>query len=288
MTDIPPLDLTIITISTNQRAILESCLGSIYSHPSDLRFEVLIVDNVCNDGTSEMVRSRFPQARLFRNDKRLGFAANNNLGLRQSRGRYPLILNPDIELLPGALDSLVAFMDAEPGVGLAGAKLFNSDMTLQPSCRRFSSFAHLLMRGLHLDRFFASTQAMREAVYAGWDHNDVRDVDYVTGACMIVRREALADVGSMDEGYELYFEDQDWCRRMWQHGWRVAYVPQARMVHHHQRASARGLFSRSTRVHVRSMIRYFRKYHLPAPLGIRQELSVRQQGGGAGSQGNAA
>jgi len=111
-------------------------------------------------------------------------------------------------------------------------------------------------------------------IETNWDHNDVRDVDYVTGACMIVRREALADVGLMDEGYELYFEDQDWCYRMWRHGWRVAYVPQAQMIHHHQRASARRLSSRSTRVHVRSMIRYFRKHHLPTPLGLRVQESL--------------
>lgn len=282
------IDLSIITISTDQCAILEPCLLSIYAHPTAIRLEVIVVDNVCDDGTSEMVSTRFPQTRLLRNERRLGFAANNNLGLRRSRGRYPLVLNPDIELLPGSLDALAEFMDAEQDVGLAGAKLFNSDMSLQASCRRFSSPAHLLMRGLHLDRLFGNTQTMRDAVYAGWDHQNVRDVDYVTGACMIVRREALADVGPMDEGYELYFEDQDWCRRMGQHGWRVAYVPQARMVHHHQRASARGLLNRSTRVHVRSMVRYFRKYHLPPPLRITEDVPAWQPGSDAGCFGNGA
>jgi GT2 family glycosyltransferase len=108
-----------------------------------------------------------------------------------------------------------------------------------------------------------------------WEHNDVRDVDYVTGACMIVRREALAEVGPMDEGFELYFEDQDWCYRMWQHGWRVAYVPASQMVHHHQRASVHGLPSWSTRIHIQSMIRFFCKHYLPVPLRITGRKPTR-------------
>jgi GT2 family glycosyltransferase len=262
-------DLSIITISTDQREILEPCLQSIVSHSTTLRLEVIVVDNVSTDGTSDMVQALIPWATLIRNERRLGFAANNNVGLRLSRGRYPLVLNPDVELLPGALDELAAFMDAQPDVGLAGSKLFNSDMSLQYSCRRFTTPAHFVLRGLRLDRLLANTRLMRQVVYTDWDHASVRDVDYITGACMIARRQAIAEVGLMDEGYELYFEDQDWCRRMWLAGWRVAYVPQARMIHHHQRASARGLFSRSTRVHLRSMLRYFQKFVLPAPLRLQ-------------------
>jgi N-acetylglucosaminyl-diphospho-decaprenol L-rhamnosyltransferase len=263
-----PFDLSIITISTNQRTLLEACLRSVYSHPTDVRFEVIVVDNVCTDSTSDMVQAHFPQANLVHNKRRLGYAANNNLGLRLARGRYPLILNPDIEVLSGAFDALVSFMDAESGVGLAGPKLFNSDMGLQYSCRRFSTPAHLLIRGLHLDKLMANSHTIRDAMYLDWDHNDVRDVDYVTGACMIVRREALAEVRPMDEGFELYFEDQDWCYRMWQRNWRVAYVPSSQMIHHHQRASARGLVSKSKRTHIRSMLRFFGKHYLPPTLRI--------------------
>jgi GT2 family glycosyltransferase len=268
MINVYPSDLSIITISTNQRALLEPCLRSVYSHPTDIRFEVIVVDNVCTDGTSDMVQAHFSQAQLVHNERRLGYAANNNLGLRLAHGRYPLILNPDIEVLPEAFDTLVSFMDAESDVGLAGPKLFNSDMSLQYSCRRFSTPAHLLIRGLHLDKLMANSRTIRKAMYLDWDHNNVRDVDYLTGACMIVRREALAEVGLMDEGFTLYFEDQDWCHRMWQHNWRVAYVPSSQMIHHHQRASARVLLSKSTRTHIRSMIRFFGKHYLPPPLRI--------------------
>ena len=274
-----PFDVSLITISTNQARILEPCLQAIYSCPTGVRFEVMVVDNVSSDGTAEMVQSRFPQAVLLRNQQRTGFAANNNVGLRCAQGRYPLIMNPDVELLPGALDELVDFMDKETQVGIAAAKLYNSDMSLQPSCRRFTTPAHFLIRGLRLDGLLGNTATVRDAVYAEWDHADARDVDYVIGACMMVRREAIVAVGLMDDGYQLYFEDQDWCYRMWQAGWRVAYVPEAQMIHHHQRDSARSLFSRSTRIHVQSMIRYFRKHHVPVPFRLSvQECFLEQTG----------
>jgi N-acetylglucosaminyl-diphospho-decaprenol L-rhamnosyltransferase len=266
---VQPVDLSIITISHNHRHLLDVCLRSLLETQRNVSLEVIVVDNTGADGTTQMVEARYPEVRLVRNGRPVGYAANANKGLRLAQGRYPLLLNPDMELLPGALDALVDFMDAEPGVGLAGPKLLNPDGSLQPSCRRFTTPAHFFIRGLRLDGLLANTPTIREAVYAGWDHADVRDVEYVTGACMIVRREALANVGLMDEGYELYFEDQDWCYRMGEQGWRVAYVPQSQMIHHHQRASARGLFNHSTRVHVQSMVRYLRKHHLPTPFQLR-------------------
>jgi len=261
-------DLSIITISHNHRRYVETCLRSIYAHETYVRLEVIVVDNASTDGTSALIRTDFPQARLIRNERPRGYAANNNLGIHRARGRYPLILNPDVRLLPGALSELVSFMDAVSDVGLAGPKLLNADMSLQYSCRRFSTPAHLLIRGLHLDGLMAGSRLVREAMYMDWDHDDVRDVDYVTGAAMIVRREALAQVGLLDEGFQLYFEDQDWCYRMWQHDWRVAYVPTSQMIHDHQRASARGLLNKATRTHIQSMIRFFAKHHLPRPMRI--------------------
>jgi N-acetylglucosaminyl-diphospho-decaprenol L-rhamnosyltransferase len=266
-----PLDLSVITIGTNQRRLVDACLRSVYAQQTSTRYEVIVVDNASTDGTAEMVQADYARARLVRNTRRLGYAANNNLGIRLAKGRYPMILNPDVEVLPGAFDALAGFMDANPDVGLAGPKLLNADRTLQLSCRRFSTPTHLAIRGLRLDRMTTRWKVMRDAVYQDWDHNSVRDVDYITGACMVARREMLSDVGLLDEGFVLYFEDQDWCYRTWGRGWRVTYVPQAVMIHDHQRASARGLFSKSTRTHLISMVRFFRKHYLPFPLRIRSQ-----------------
>jgi GT2 family glycosyltransferase len=267
--DIYAFDLSIITISTNQRPLVQACLEAIFQHPTQARFEMIVVDNASTDGTSAILQSQFPEVQIVRNQQRLGYAANNNQGMRHAMGRYFVILNPDVKVLPGAIDGLVRFMDDHARVGLAGPKLLNTDKSLQYSCRRFSRPMHLLVRGLHLDHMVRNAQFVREAVYMDWDHDSVRDVDYITGACMVVRRAMLAEVGGLDEGFLLYFEDQDWCYRAWQFGWRVTYVPDSVMIHDHQRASARGLLSKSTRTHMRSMLRFFCKHYLPSPFRVK-------------------
>ena len=268
MVDAYPFRLSIITISHDHCAYLQPCLSSIYTHPPRFPFEVIVIDNVSSDGSSEMVRTQFPQVRLICNATRASYAANNNKGLRLAQGFYPMILNPDVTILPGALETLIDFMDTEPHVGLAGPKLLNPDLSLQHSCRRFATLKHILVRGLRLDRLLKNSTVVRDALYMDWDHNSICDVDYITGAAMITRRQALSEVGLLDDSYQLYVEDMDWCYRMWQHGWRVTYVPGAQMIHAHQRTSARKLWSHSTRTHINSVIRFFRKYHLPWPLHI--------------------
>ena len=178
----------------------------------------------------------------------------------QENGRYVLLLNPDVECLPGFLDTLVAFMDEHPDVGIAAPKLLNPDGTLQPSCRRFSTPASILIRGLHLDGVSRRTGLMQRYLMDDFDHQTVADVDWVTGALMIVRREAIALVGPMDERYFLYSDDQDWCCRMWRGGWRVCYVPQAQAVHAHMREGIRKPWSRAARHQLINGIRMFRKF----------------------------
>ena len=253
------LDLSIVTISTNQEKLLKACLTSIYGNKHEVGYEVIVVDNVSSDGTSELVRTQFPQAILVVNQTKLGFAANNNKGIRVGKGRYLLILNPDMEVLPGSLDELVAFMDGHPEAGIAGSKLLNSDLSLQYSCRMFSTVPVVLLRILRIDMFFSNHRLIEKYLMSDWDHSEIRSVDWILGACMIVRREAMDEVGMMDEDFFLYFEDQDWCYRMCRKRWNVFYVPSAQMIHHHQRASARGLFSKYNRAHMRSMIRFFLK-----------------------------
>lgn len=256
------LDLSIVTVSHNHLFLIRKCLTSLYSTPWRITFETVLVDNVCTDGTSEWVRRNHAQVKIVRNEIRKGYPANGNIGIRaQQNGRYVLMLNPDIVCFPGLLDKLVAFMDAHPDVGIAGPKLLNPDMTIQPSCRRFSTPLALLARGLHLDGLFRNTGFMRGYLMDDFDHNSGADVDWVTGALLIVRREAIAEVGLMDEErYFLYSDDQDWCCRMWHAGWRVCYVPQAQAIHYHVREGIRKPWSRAARHQLWSAIRMFAKF----------------------------
>lgn len=255
------LDLSIVTVSHNHLSQIEKCLASLYSISWNSTFEMVVVDNACRDGTGAWIAAHYPQINVIRNEARRGYAANANTGMRaQENGRYVLLLNPDVECLPGLLDTLVAFMDEHSDVGIAGAKLLNLDDTLQPSCRRFSTPGSILVRGLHLDGILRNTGLLQRYLMDDFDHQTVADVDWVTGALMIVRREAIALVGVMDERYFLYSEDQDWCCQMWQGGWRVCYVPQARAIHAHMREGIRKPWSRAARLQVVSAIRMFRKF----------------------------
>ena len=255
------MDLSIVTVSHNHLPQIQTCLASLHSISRQPTFEMVVVDNACRDGTGAWVAANYPQIRVIRNEAVQGYAANANMGMRaQEHGRYVLLLNPDIECLPGLLDTLVSFMDEHPEAGIAGPKLLNPDSTLQPSCRRFSTPGSLLVRGLHLDGLLRNTGLMRRYLMDDSDHQTVADVDWVTGALMIVRREAMALVGVMDERYSLYSEDQDWCCRMWQGGWRVCYVPQARAMHAHMREGIRKPWSRAARLQAVSAIRMFRKF----------------------------
>jgi N-acetylglucosaminyl-diphospho-decaprenol L-rhamnosyltransferase len=255
-------DLSIVTVSHGHAEQLRTALPTWMATASGRPRELVVVDNLAEEAVAGVVASLAPGATLLRNDRPRGFAANVNAGVARTRGRYVLLLNPDVRAEPEALERLVEFMEAHQDAGIAGPRLLNPDRTLQLSCRRFSTPFLFALRGLGLEKALERTAAQRRALMQDWDHAEVRDVDWVLGAAMIVRRRALEEVGPLDEGYFLYCEDQDWCHRMWTRGWRVYYVPDSIMIHDHRRASADSLFSRWKWVHARSKFRMFRKQGL--------------------------
>ncbi len=261
-------DLSIIIVNYETRNLLEQCLNSIYSKNYHFSYEVSVVDNDSKDSSIEMVKKKFSQVKLIENRNNLGFAAANNQALRRSNARYLLLINPDTVVLPDSLNVMVGFMDEHPEAGIAGCKLLNPDYSLQYSCRKFSNFATFFLRGIHLDSIFPNNTILRKYMMFDWDHNQVREVDWVLGSCMMVRRRAIEQVGMLDENFVLYFEDQDWCYRMWKHDWKVYYVPQAQMIHYYQRRSAKQFLNVSTWTHIRSMLYFFKKHYLQFPLSV--------------------
>ena len=255
------LDIAIVTVSHNHYPLIQKCISSLFSIPWNVTFELILVDNVSTDGTVEWVRGNYPQVKLVQNEVRKGYSENGNIGIReQCNSRYLMMLNPDVECLPGLLDELVGFMDAHSDVGIAGPKLLNPDMSVQPSCRSFSTPGSIFIRGLHLDGLFIDKAFMRNYLMEDFDHIRVADVDWLTGALLIIRREAIEQVGMMDEHYFLYSDDQDWCCRMWQQGWRVSYVPQAQAIHVHMREGIKKPWSKAARLQLISSIRMFQKF----------------------------
>ncbi len=256
------MDLSVIIVSANSGHFLPPCLAALQQGLAGLQAEVLLVDNACADASAALTRAVFPGARIIRREQRCGFAQANNLAADLAAGRYLLLLNPDTEVAPDALPGLVGYLEEHPRVGIVGARLLNSDGTLQHSCRTFPTLRSIFLRGLPFCPEALRRSAVRKYLMSDWDHADSRPVDWVMGACLCARRGAVEEVGLLDEGFFLYYEDIDWCFRMWQKKWEVHYVPEAVVLHHHQRASARSLFSRATRTHLRSVLRLFVKHRL--------------------------
>lgn len=254
------LDLSIVVINHNHRGVIEKCFDSLFALPDRAACEVVLVDNACSDGTAEWVAHRYPQVLIHRNQKRRGFAANANTGMRAlGRGRYVMLLNPDVIAIAGLLDHMVAFMDEHADAGIAAPRLFHADGSLQPNCRRFPSPPTLALRALRVDEIWKG-QRIRRYLMEDRDCQRPAEVDWVTGAVLVARREAIADVGPMDERYFLYWEDLDWCYRMRRSGWRVFYVPEARAIHACRREGVRRPFSRAGREQLLGAIKFFRKF----------------------------
>jgi GT2 family glycosyltransferase/lipopolysaccharide/colanic/teichoic acid biosynthesis glycosyltransferase len=251
------MDLSIIVVSYRTPKLLRTCLEKLTQEKTDLSLEILVVDNDSGDD-SVLVAKSFPGVKVVDTGENLGFAGGVNRGLMEASGRFMMIMNPDVEIHSGALGTLVEFLETHPQTGIAAPKLLNSDGSLQYSCRRNYTLTSIILRRTFLGRLFPNAPALRRHLMLDFDHAEPRAVDWVSGAAMMVRREALDDVGPMEERYFLYFEDVDWCTRMQARSWLVYYVPQAVVTHRWQRASL-GLGAAARR-HVRSGLRFYDRW----------------------------
>ena len=232
--DIQPtgIAVSIVILTWNSQAEIAACLSSLASGLSAFSSEVIVIDNGSQDATCTIVRATLPQARLVQNATNRGVAPARNQGLELARGKYVLILDDDTVVQPGAFDRLIDYLEHHPDVGLCSPKLIDGAGQLQLTCRLFPTLADKLARRLSLP----AAQKIAQAVeMADWDHNTVRDVDYVIGACQAIRRSAMAVIGPFDARIFYGPEDVDLCLRLQQAGWRVVYQPEAVVVHHERR-----------------------------------------------------
>jgi N-acetylglucosaminyl-diphospho-decaprenol L-rhamnosyltransferase len=226
-------DVSIIIVNWNTRELLRPCLTSIVQNTVPIRGEIIVVDNASRDGSTEMVAQQFPAVHLVANTRNVGFAAANNQGLGRASGRYLLLLNSDTIVLPGAIEEMVRYMDAHPQVGALGPRLLNEDRSAQLSVY---PFPHLVRDALvflevknwplvgTLARWYGDRRNARLSAQTG-------DVDWVMGACLMLRREALDKVGLLDDGFFFGTEEIDLCYRLRQRGWSVAFLATAAIVH---------------------------------------------------------
>jgi len=228
-------------------------------------FEYFLVDNASADGVLDMVGERFPWVKTAAMDSNAGFGAGNNRVLPEAKGEYVLLMNPDTVIFPGELEAWIEWMDAHPDVGASGPRILNPDGTDQNSVCRFPTLFTPIFRRTALGKTPWGKKALKKYLMEDMDRNLEQDVDWVQGSALCIRRSVLEQVGHFDEGFFMYFEDADLCRRVWKSGHRVAYVPKARIVHYHGRGSViqwpwQVFTNRLTRAHISSGLKYFLKY----------------------------
>ena len=252
------IDLSVVILNWNVRELLDRCLASIRS--SRYTIEIIVVDNASTDASVALVRDKYPQVTLIANELNRGFTGGNNQGLAAATGRYVLVLNPDTVIVDEALDRLVGYLEAEPQVGAVGPMLLNPDRSIQPSRRRFPTA---------LTGFFESTwlqsraprDMLRRYYLEDVSASIVQEVDWLNGACTLFRRAVFDRVGGYDEAnFFMYSEELDLCKRIQQAGWRIAYMPDAQVIHYEGQSSEQAVAARHIHFNT-SKVRYFRKWH---------------------------
>lgn len=224
--------ISVCILTYKAREYLRDCLQSLHEN-TQLSFEVIVVDNGSNDGTVEMLQDEFPDIRLLQNETNEGFTKPMNWALRESKGRYLLLLNPDTIVLPNAIDHLAVFLDKHPEAGICGPKVLNPDKTMQLQCRRGESRPWAVISYfLGLSKLFPKSRFFSQYLVSYLDENGTYPVDGVSGSCMLIRSELLQQIGYLDERFFAYQEDADYCFRARQAGWLVYFVPEAEIIHY--------------------------------------------------------
>ena len=262
------MDVSIIILNYKSARLVKYSLQSLFRALPTCSLEIIVVDNPSGEKLDviEQTLAQSPvPARLIRAPRNGGYAAGNNLGIMAARGRYVLIANPDIVYVRGTIDTLVEYLDTHPKVAIAAPALQNPDGTPQQSCFRFHSWHIPLYRRTPLGSLRWAQPELKYFEMADQTITEPTNVDWVMGSCLLMRREAIDQVGLLDENFFRYFEDTGWCHRFHEAGWSVMYLPQVHLIHYYRRQSADGtwlgaLFSPLTRSHIKSAMYYFKKY----------------------------
>lgn len=276
-----PIDASVVIVSFNTRDVLRECLQTLAKESEGVSYETIIVDNASRDGSADMVEREFPDARLIRSQINLGFAAANNLGFPLAQGRYVVLLNSDAFLRHGALALAVKRMDADPRIGLAGARLIGRDDSWQPSARMFPSLMNDLLTISGLSAKYPHSHFFGRFDRTWADQNEPAEVDWVPGAFSIIPRSVLEKVGYFDTNFFLYYEEVDLCRRIKASGYSIWYWPDVVVVHlggessktvKHLTMSSAG--SQLTLWRMRSALLYYRKHHGLSGAWLAKELET--------------
>ena len=256
-------DVSIVVVTWNAKLYVLECLESLYAHPSSRATEIIVVDNDSSDGTPEAVRAEFPRVKVIQNRTNMGFANGNNIGMATAKGRYLCLVNSDVAVPAGCIDTMLNYLEEHPRVGLLGPRMLAPDGSTGLSVKNFPTVWNTFCCALGLHSLFPNSRVLGGFEPRSFPYSNTSDVEVVSGWFWVVRREAIAEVGGLDERFFMYGEDIDWCRRFREAGWRVVYCAAAEALHYGAASSSRT----PARFYVemyRANLQYFRKHHAKA------------------------
>lgn len=263
--------ITVVIVTYNSEHTIEKCIASALARKADAPVEIIIVDNASQDKTRAIVKEKFPGTTLIANKKNKGFASACNQAIKEAKGEFILLLNPDAVLQENCMNILYDFMGKNPKCAAAGPSLWNSNGTFQSSAYNFPGFSWVLFHLLRLSEWLPGKSPLRGMIEPSSKaaQQSPSSVHWVTGACMLLRHEALNDAGMFDENFFLFFEEIDWCKRAHEKGWQLFYVPKARAAHEIG-GSSKSARTLSISSRYKSMSYYFKKhYGMPGYLYVR-------------------
>ncbi len=253
------MELSVIIVTWNSEEFTGNCLDSILGTADGSQLEIIVVDNASSDGTLGILREFRSRIDMVENPTNLGYAKANNQGIGKSKGEYVLLLNPDTEMRGSAIDSMLGFMEANPDIGAVGPQLVNPDGSIQPSCREFPGFSTLLWEFSGLSRLFPKSKVFGSWRMGYFDFDRTREVDQPMGSCLLLRREALEQVGLFDEAFPMFFNDVDLCYRIKATGWKIFFYSDARVMHHKGASTGKAKRKMIWLSHL-AFYRFFRKH----------------------------
>ncbi len=226
------VDLSVLIVDTNELRVLAPCLKSVFEQTTGISFEVIVIDNASTDGSAEWLEREYPHVRVLRNASNLGFAGSNNRGIKIAQGEYVILLNPDTEVLDGALQKTVEFMGREGSIGIAGCRLLYPTGRTQESVRSFPSVWNLFCEATFLYLLFPRSKTIGRYYMSDFDFSKDQKVDWVSGAYFMIRRQLIEKIGILDERFFMYSEELEYCFRAREAGFSTWYFSGASTVHH--------------------------------------------------------
>lgn len=253
-------DVSVIIVNWNTRDLVLRCIRSVIETRGAYGQEIIVVDNASSDGSAEAIENDYPDVLVVRNAENLGFARANNIGIKKSRGRYICLVNSDVQVLDGTIKYLLEYMEKNTSVGVVGPTILWPDMTLQDSCRRFPTLWTKFCETFALHRIFPHSALLSGEQMAYFAHDRITMVESLAGCFLMIRRDALEEVGLFDEQYFIYSEETDLCKRFREAGWQILFLPDVSAIHNQAASSAKDPVKYAL-LQQQSLLKYWRKHH---------------------------